>query len=105
MLEARGAACAVSVATCTRVCMHGVVLIIGSACRSPAVCCFCTRTRLVEWAGRAGVLPLVLLELCTLGTGGGMLIEPVTLLFTSVWGMGTPANGAPSELVALVGCL
>ena len=70
--------------------MHGVVLIIDSACHSRAVRCLGVRTRLVGWVGRAGGLLVVLAGLGTLRTGGDMPIVRVTLLFISVWGMGTP---------------
>ena len=61
VLEAESAARAVSVATCTRVCMRGVVLIVVSAFCSRVVHPFRTRTWLVEWVGRAGGLLVVLL--------------------------------------------
>ena len=96
---------AVSVATCACVRMRGVVSSMDSACCRHAVRRFCTHTRLVGWVGRADVLGGVTLELGTLGIGGDMLIARVTLRFISVWGMGTLAVFAPSELAALAGCL
>jgi hypothetical protein len=92
VLAAGGTVPAVFLATCARVCMRGVVLIMDSACCRHAVCRFCARTRLMGLVGRVGVLLVVSLGLGTPGTGGDMLIICVILRFISVWGRGTSAN-------------
>ena len=89
MLDAGGAVCAVSIATCAHVRACGVMLIMDSACGRRDVRGFCTCTRLVGWVGRAGVLLVVSSGLGTLGTGGDMLILRVILRFITVLGRGT----------------
>ena len=69
--------------------MCGVVLIVGSALCSRAARCFRAHSQLVELVGRAAGLLVGLLLLSTLKTGIIMFIERVTLLLTSLWGMGT----------------
>ncbi len=97
VLNAGGATHAAAIATWACVQMHGDVLIVGSARRSPAARHFRTRSRLMESVGGAvgllvggGAFGLLVgaLLMGTLGNGVVMFIKRVILLLASVWGMG-----------------